>query len=250
MNLLASPEAEALIEKALQLDNSSAEAHATYGFIRMFHHYDWATAERELDRAIELNPNSATAHHWKGVYWSLRGRLDQAKAEMHLALDLDPQSLIVTADIGQLHYFAHEYDQAIEYCNRALAMDNSFVMAHLYLRDVYQMKGMDREFFEELLRTSAPVDRAQAERILATTGRKGVLSRELADPNYVSQTWHMEWLSASLGDKEKALEYLNRAFQERGIGAFILPFINVDPLYDFLRDDPRFKEILHRMNLP
>ena len=250
VNLLASPEAEALIDKALQLDNSSAEAHATYGFIRMFHHYDWATAERELDRAIELNPNSVTAHHWKGVYWSLRGRLDQAKAEMHRALDLDPQSLIVTADIGQLHYFAREYDQAIEYCNRALAMDNSFLMAHIYLRDVYQMKGMDREFFEELLRTSSRMDRAQAERILATTGRKGLLSRELNDPTYASQTWHMEWLSASLGDKEKALEYLNRAFQERGTGAFILPFINVDPLYDFLRDDPRFKEILHRMNLP
>ena len=125
-SFLPSPEAEALIDKALQLDNTSAEAHATYGFIRMFHHFDWATAERELDRAIELNPNSVTAHHWKGVYWSLRGRLDEAKAEMHRALDLDPQSLIVTADIGQLHYFAHEYDQAIEYCNRALAMDNSF----------------------------------------------------------------------------------------------------------------------------
>ena len=76
-----------------------------------------------------------------------------------------------------------------------------------------------------------------------------MLSLELNDPNYVSQTWHIEWLSASLGDKEKALEYLNRAFQERGTGAFLLPFINVDPLYDSLRDDPRFKEIVQRMGL-
>ena len=168
---------------------------------------------------------------------------------MHRALELDPQALIVTADIGQLHYFAHEYDQAIEYCNRALAMDNSFLMAHIYLRDVYQMKGMDREFFEELLRTAPPTDRAKAQRIFAATGRKGLLSLELDDPNYVNQTWPMEWLSASLGDKEKALEYLNRAFHERGIGAFLLPFINVDPLYDFLRDDPRFEEIVQRMGL-
>ena len=91
-SVLPSPEAEALIEKALQLDNASAEAHATYGFIRLFHHFDWVTAERELDRAIELNPNSVTAHHWKGVYLSLRGRLDEAKAEMHRALDLDPHA--------------------------------------------------------------------------------------------------------------------------------------------------------------
>jgi tetratricopeptide (TPR) repeat protein len=246
---IPSPEAEALIEKALQLDNASAEAHATYGFIRMFHHFDWATAERELDRAIELNPNSVTAHHWKGVYWSVRGRLNEAKAEMHRALDLDPQSLIVTADIGQLHYFAREYDQAIEYCKRALAMDNSFFIAHVYLRDIYQMKGMDQEFFEELMRTAGPGDRAKAQSILAHAGRKGVLSLELNDPIYMSQTWPMAWLSASLGDKEKALEYLNRALQEQGTGAFFLPFISVDPLYDFLRDDPRFKEILRRLNL-
>jgi tetratricopeptide (TPR) repeat protein len=215
----------------------------------MFHHFDWVAAERELDRAIELNSNSVTAHHWKGVYWSLRGRLDEAKAEMHRALDLDPQSLIVTADIGQLHYFAHEYDQAIEYCNRALAIDSSFFMAHVYLRDIYQMKGMDQEFFEELLRTAAPADPAKAQRIFAGAGRKGVLLAEFNDP-YVRVMGHMAWLSAGLGDREKTLVYLNRVLQERGTGAFFLPFINVDPLYDFLRDDPRFKEILQRMNLP
>lgn len=247
---IPSPEAELLIEKALNLDNNLAEAHATYGFIRMFHHWDWAAAESELDRAIELNPNSVAAHHWKGVYLSLRGRLDEAKAEMHRALDLDPQSLIVTADIGQLHYFAHEYDQAIEYCNRALAIDNSFFNAHVYLRDTYQMKGMDQEFFEEMTRTASPADRAKAQSNFAQAGRKGLLLGELKRPENARQTLHMVWLSASVGDKENTLEYLNRVFQERTAGAFVLPFINVDPLFDFLRDDPRFKEILHRMNLP
>ena len=247
--VLPSPEADALIEKALQLDNASSEAHATYGFIRMFHHFDWVTAERELDRAIELNSNSVTAHHWKGVYFSLRGRLDDAKAEMHRALDLDPQSLIVTADIGQLHYFAHEYDQALEYCKRALALDDSFFVAHIYLRDIYQMKGMDREFFGEMTATATPGYRAKAQRIFAGAGRKGLLSMELNNPDYIRQTWHMAWLNASLGDKDKTLEYLNRVLREQGAGAFLLPFINVDPLYDFLRDDPRFKEILRRMNL-
>jgi DNA-binding winged helix-turn-helix (wHTH) protein/TolB-like protein/Tfp pilus assembly protein PilF len=245
-----SPEAESLIEKALQLDNTSAEAHATYGFIRMFDHFDWVTAERELDRAIELNPNSVTAHHWKGVYLSLRGRLDEAKAEMHRALDLDPQSLIVTADIGQLHYFAHEYDQAIDYCNRALAMDNSFVVAHIYLRDIYQMKGMDQEFFAEFLRTTGSPHRAKAQSNFAQAGRRGLLMAEMKSPENQRRPWHIVWLSASFGDRNECLEYLDRLFKERGSGEFLLPFINVDPLYDFLRDDPRFKEILHRMNLP
>jgi tetratricopeptide (TPR) repeat protein len=168
---------------------------------------------------------------------------------MHRALDLDPQSLIVTADIGQLHYFAHEYDQAINYCNRALAMDSSFIMAHVYLRDIYQMNGRDQEFFEELVRTAIPADRIKAQSIFAHAGYKRVLSIELNDPYYLSQKGHMAWLNASLGDKDKTLEYLNRVLQERGTGAFFLPFINVDPLYDFLRDDARFREILLRMNL-
>jgi len=250
VSFLPSPEANLLIERALRLDDASAEAHATYGFIRMFHHFDWVTAERELDRAIELNPNSVTAHHWKGVYWSLRGRLAEAKAEMHRALDLDPQSLIVTADIGQLHYFAHEYDQAIEYCNRALAIDNSFFMAHVYLKDIYQMKGMDQEFFEELTRNTSQLDKAKVQRTYEGAGRKGLLLIEFNDPNYARQMGHMTWLSASLRDREKTLGYLKHVLEERGNGAFFLPYINVDPLYDFLRDDPRFREILHRMNLP
>ena len=108
---------------------------------------------------------------------------------------------------------------------------------------------MDQEFFKELLRTAPPADRAKGQRVFAGSGRKGVLLLELNDP-YVGPMGRMAWLSASLGDREKTLEYLNRVLQERGTGAFFLPFVNVDPLYDFLRDDPRFKEILHRMNLP
>jgi len=161
--------------------------------------------------------------------------------------DRDPHARILKPDLGRLHNFAHEYDQALERCNRARTMDNSFIAAHVYLRDIYQMKGMDQEFFEELSRTTTP-HTAKAQRIFAGTGRKGVLLLEVNDPN--RPMGHMAWLSASLRDREKTLVYLNRVLQERGTGAFFLPFINVDPLYDFLRDDSRFKEILHRMNLP
>jgi DNA-binding winged helix-turn-helix (wHTH) protein/TolB-like protein len=148
-----SAEAQKFVAKALQLDNTCAEAHATLGFIHMFHHWDWAGAGQELDRAIELDPDSSVAHHWKGVYLSLLGRLDEAKGEMHRALELDPLSLIITADIGQLHYFAREYDQAIDYCNRALALDNEFWVAHVYLTYIYRAKGMEQKTFDELLRS-------------------------------------------------------------------------------------------------
>lgn len=112
------------------MSNSLADADATYGFIPMFHPWDWPAAEKELDLAIELDPNSVTTNHWKGVYLSLRGRSDEAKAEMRRALELDPLSLVVMADLGQLHHFAHEYDQAIDYCNHALALDSHFGVAH------------------------------------------------------------------------------------------------------------------------
>ncbi|PWT94467.1 MAG: hypothetical protein C5B55_02700 [Blastocatellia bacterium] len=248
-----SPEAEALVEKALQLDGQLAEAHATLGFIKMFHHWDWVTAEKELDRAIELDPNSAIAHHWKGVYLSIRGRLDEAKAEMHRALDLDPLSLIILADIGQLHYFAHEYDLAIDYCKRVLAVDPDFWVAHEYLVDIYRAKGMDEEVFNELLKTdfrSSPPEVIQHERELYNRGGiRDIFEERL---NYFLKDGDHSSIGTAryysrLGDKEHALQWLDRAASHKTF--FWNAYIGVDPLYDSLHDDARFKEIIHRLNL-
>jgi len=255
-SLSRSAEAQSLVEKALQLDNTNAEAHATLGFIRMFHHWDWAGAGHEFDRAIELDPESSVAHHWKGVYLSLLGRLDEAKAEMHRALELDPLSLIITVDIGQLHYFAREYDQAIDYCNRALALDNEFWMAHVYLIYIYRAKGMEQKTFDELLRSQhQSLESKEGKRlneIFARSGLKGLdkdyLERSLSSADQGSLraiSWVQLYLNA--GDNDKALKWLSRATEER---EFLLPFINVDPFYDPLREDPRFKEIISHMALP
>ncbi|HEV8659580.1 MAG TPA: winged helix-turn-helix domain-containing protein [Thermoanaerobaculia bacterium] len=251
----ASPEAEMLIEKALQLDNTLAEAHATRAFLRMFHHWDWAGAEQGFDRAVALDPNSAPAHHWRGVYLSLRGRFDEAKAEMHRALDLDPQSAIITADIGQLHYFAHEYDQAIDYCQRALALDSESDMTHAYLRDIYLAKGMNHEVLAASLRTRWALEFASdpnMRAIYARSGPKGAALRQLEQK--VSSRhglsagfiWFMTWHSMVVGDREQTLRWLDRCYQEH---LFMLPFVNVDPLFDPLRDDPRFQEICQRIGL-
>lgn len=248
---MPSPEAEALIDKALKLDNNSAEAHATLGFIRMFQHWDWSAAESELDRAIQLNPNSAVAHHWKGVYLSIRGRLDEAKAEMHRALELDPLSLNILADIGQLHYLAHEYDQAIDYCNRALALDPEFNLAHVYLIDIYFMKGMDREALNELIRatSSNPEQAAVLRDIFSREGLRGVFSRYFLDTNDRSGIGLLgiSRQYCRLGDHEQALKWL--AISVEKPQAFWTPYINVDPLYDPLRHDRRFQEMLNRMGL-
>jgi len=250
---IPSPEAEALLDKALQLDDTLAEAHATRGFIKMFHYWDWDTAERELDRAIELDPNSALAHHWKGVYLSIRGRLDEAKAELHRALDLDPLSLIIMADLGQLHYFAHEYDQAMEYCNRALAFEPDFWVAHEYLVDIYRAKGMDREVLNEMTKLEYR-DSRNKQHVEETFARGGLnavfveqLNSSLNRDDRERPTIVLAKLYSRLGDREHALYWLNRALS--GQRYFWSAYINIDPVYDPLHNDPRFKEIVNRMGL-
>jgi DNA-binding winged helix-turn-helix (wHTH) protein/TolB-like protein/Tfp pilus assembly protein PilF len=251
-----SPEAEALIEKALKLDSGLSSAHATYGFIQMFHHWNWPATEIALDRAIELDQNSVSAHHWKGVYLSLRGRLDEAKAEMRLALELDPLSLIVMSDLGQLHYFAHEYDAAIEYCNKALALDKDFLMAHEYLADIYRVKGMDTQAANAWIkrRFSDSKSVENQKQIFAQSGLRGliqnerdsILSSDKTAPLSAAFVIAKDFLR--LGEHDKALDWLEVAFA--GTRSHWHPYLSVDPLYDSVRNQPRFKALLSRMNLP
>jgi DNA-binding winged helix-turn-helix (wHTH) protein/TolB-like protein/Tfp pilus assembly protein PilF len=250
-----SPEAEALIEKALQLDPTLADAHATYGLIRMFHKWDWAAAERALDRAVELDPNSSVAHHWRGVYLSLRGRLDEAKAEMQKALTLDPESAIITADIGQLYHFAREYDTALDYCRRALTLDPNFDIARNYITCIYIGKGMREKALSEFTSTAdgrAWEANAQISAIFTGSGAKHVAFKRfesMMTSAHVPRDFFLWWMTSMSvidGDRERALYYLDRGYREH---IFLLPFINVDPFFDPLRNDPRFEEIVRRMGL-
>ena len=211
-----------------------------------------------MDRAIELNPNSPVAHHWKAVYLSIRGRLDEAKAEMQHALDLDPLSLIIMTDLGQLYYFAHDYDRPSEYCNQALSFDRDFHDAHSYLIDIYRMKGLDRRAFDELLKAYSygPATARSAENSFARDGLRGVfnlqLQSQLQDAKSDSERRSLtalligQWY-CRLGDNEQALKWLAIAAEKPQ--TFWTPYLNVDPLYDPLRNDPRFKEILTRLGL-
>jgi tetratricopeptide (TPR) repeat protein len=220
---LPSPEAEAAAGKALELEPTLAEAHASLGMILMFHHWDWEGAERELRRAIELNPNYATAHHWYGVYLSLRGRLDEAKGAMRRALEIDPTSLIINADLAQLHYFAREYDEAEAQCKKVLEMDPNFLVAHAYLYSIYARHGK--------------IDEARQEAQTAV---------QLAGPTPPGNAILEAMAYAEAGNKDRAIASLERAWETH---MFLLPYINVDPIFDGLRSDPRFLHLLRRMEL-
>ncbi len=245
------PEAERAVKRALEIDDQLGEAHATRGFIQMFHHWDWASAEQEFERAIELNPNYATAHHWRGVYLSIRGRLDEAKQEMRRALEIDPTSLIINSDLGQLHYFARDYDAAIAQCRRVLEMDASFRMAHQYLYFTYIKKGMgDEAFREQLVITgiSNATEEARQRRLFAASGMRGLWQKSVNQARMQPQpdAYSVASLYALLGNKDESLHWLDRAYREH---AFLLPFINTDPLFDDLRTDPRFQDLLRRIGL-
>jgi DNA-binding winged helix-turn-helix (wHTH) protein/TolB-like protein/Tfp pilus assembly protein PilF len=247
-----SPEAETLIEKALQLDSTLSSAHATHGFIQMFHHWNWAESERALDRAIKLDPNSVTAHHWKGVYLSLRGKLDEAKAEMRVALELDPLSLIVMTDLGQLHYFAHEYDVAVDYCDKALALDKDFLVAHEYLADIYRAKGMEAQSAEAWIkrRFTDPKSVEEHRQLFARAGFRGLVQTErdvALRQDAKARAFTVARDCLRLGENEKALEWLEIAF--KGSKTHWHPYLNADPIYDDVRNHPRFQALLKQMNL-
>ncbi len=140
-----------MAKKALELDPSLGEAHATLGFLKMFHEWKWKEAEAELIKSIELNPGYATAHHWYAILLEIEGRNSEAKAELERALEIHPLSYNFLADLGQVHYHNHEYDKAKEYCRKALEIYPDFAFAHDYLFDIYLQTGEWSAAIEEKL---------------------------------------------------------------------------------------------------
>lgn len=135
------PETASALYKAIDLDPTLAEAYATKGFYETVHGWSWQEAEADFKKSIELNPGYATAHQWYATLLEIEGRNDEAKAEMRRALEINPTSYNFLADLGQIHYFSHEYGKAKEYCNKALEIYPDFPYAHVYLRNIYLQTG-------------------------------------------------------------------------------------------------------------
>jgi TolB-like protein/DNA-binding winged helix-turn-helix (wHTH) protein/Flp pilus assembly protein TadD len=254
---LAMPSAKAAAEKALELDGNLAEAHASLGLIAPFNNWNWADAERHYERAIELNPNYATAHHWYAEgYLMPVGRADEAIAEIRKAQQLDPLSAVIATDLGKELYFVRRYDEALVELRRAIELDPNFVGAHNWISDTLLEKRMYNDAVAELEKTKPfreeRVYIRQTAYLYARIGRRAEAraalrrSLELSKDKQVS-SGAVALTYAALGDKNESFQWLEKAYTERSSFMTSLKYWSV---FDPLRGDPRFADLLRRVGLP
>ncbi|PYK73841.1 MAG: hypothetical protein DME42_05975 [Verrucomicrobia bacterium] len=248
--------ARAAVTKALELDDSLAEAHASAALLYTLDlHLERAISE--LERAIQLKPNYATAHHWLGLNHMSLGRFDHAIAEEKRALELDPLSLIINADLGWTYFNARRYDEAEAQVRKTLEMDANFFLAHFYLGCVLQLKGRVAEAIPEFqkafdlnhdLYALAMLGQAYARNGQTEEARK-VLAQlnEEAKSRYVAP-YALALALLGLGEKERALAELERAYQTHDTNYLFV--IKADPLLDDLRGDPRFEALVQKVTGP
>ncbi len=252
-----SPEAEREVVEAFRLEPDLGEAHASQGFIRMFHYWDWAGAEAALRRAVALAPDYAQAHQWLGSCLMLTRRFDEARASLERAERLDPGSPSILLDLGLLAYYSGDDLGATRYCEQARAAEDvSYHPADDCLVRVYQQTGRYREAWEMdewMLGTTRPTRGSHAQRLRDGTrlwlektvpyARGEVIAAGLVNPN---MAYRMAEAFARLGDREAAIAWLDTA---AGRHAFLMPYANVDPVFASLRDGGGFRRILARMGL-
>jgi tetratricopeptide (TPR) repeat protein len=249
------PRAKAAARKALAIDDNLAEAHASLGYVTMRFDWNWPGAEAEFRRAIELDPGYPTAHQWYGILLLVLGRYDEAIAEVERAVDLDPFSIDISTDLGVAFFYARRYDRAIEQLRRTIEMDPNFAYAHFFLGLVYAAKGLYRDALDEFKRAAALAPEIGAYRIhlawaYALAGDTAEARRLLASLEEEEKTRFINpvWLARvyeSLGMRDRAFERLQQAYVER-IGSLIQLG---EPMFDGLRSDPRFTELLERLHL-
>ncbi|MFL5403461.1 MAG: protein kinase domain-containing protein [Gemmatimonadales bacterium] len=242
--------------KAIELDESLAEAHTSLGWVTFIYDWDWPAAEREFSRAIRLNPQYSTARQWYAWLLIAMGRFDEAMAEGRAAIELDPASVSIRRSLGWLQYYARQYDPALDTLRRALTMDPMAEETHRLLGLVYLQQGMFDEaaasFKEAMASTHHDVMAfAGLGHVAARRGReaeaRAILSQlhERAKHQYVTPV-AFTGLYVSLGDLDPAFEWLERAYRER---RGWLAYLNIEPLLEGLRPDPRFQRLVERMRL-
>ena len=253
----AMPRAREAATRALELDETLAEAHASLAYCLTNYYWDWAAAEREFKRCFELKPGYATAHHWYGLLYLVAiGQADEAVKEIRKASELDPLSLPISANVGLLLSVAGRHDEAIEQLTKTLELDPNFVYSHWQLAVVYERKGMYDEAIEEFEKAIALSGRGTLPTSLlghayAVSGRRdealAVVDQliEISKRRYIS-SYRVAVIFAGLGDKEQAFAWLDRAVDERD-GWLI--WLKLDPMVDPLRSDRRFNKLLRKIGL-
>ena len=247
------PKARSAARRALALDDNLAEAHTSLALMSMSYDRDWRTAEKEYVRAAQLNPNYATAHHWYAELLAFQGRFDEAEAASARSRELDPLSLIIAADHGAILYFSRNYAGAIEELRAVLAAQPGFPRAKMIVY-AYAQTGQ----FAEALAETARWSRDEPWTLAANAylyGRQGRLDaaraavRKLESSLGAGSADRAVMLAVAysgMNDKDKAIASLQRAYREH---ANSLVMLKVEPIFDPLRDDPRFQELLRLVGL-
>ena len=248
----AMPKARDAALKALALDDQLVEAHTALGLILNTYDYDFAGAEREFKRAIELNPNYATAHQFYGELLMYLGRREESEAEFRLALEIDPFSLIINRQYGESLIYARKYEASVVQLRKTLDLDPNFASTHASLSFIYQTIGKYQDAIEEY---------AKFQELIGEDGNAKIIRQSFAEGNfedflrtmtgenrpsnatsYSVATWY-----ALLGEKDKAFDELNKAFENR---EYSIVLLKVDPRFDEIRSDARFSALLRRVGFP
>jgi len=248
------PQAKAAAVKAIELDGSLGEAYASLGQIRLIYDWDWTAAEADFQQAVCLNPTYPTAHQWHGEYLVSMGLFDQGLAELKKAHDLDPLSLIINTNLGLNFYWARRYDLAIEQLERALDLEPNFFRARLHLGMCYERKSMYREAIAELGKARSISENSWTLAALgqchasfgATAEANNFLDQllDLSRRQYVSCTTIAVVYAGFANQADQAIEWLEKAYEER---SGLLIWLKVWPMFDRLRADARFVDLLRRI---
>ena len=250
------PKARAAAAKALAIDDSLAEAHASLATVKAWYEYDWAGAERHFRRALELNPGDAGIHaSYAGTVLWATGRVEEGEAEVRRAQELDPLSIAVATTLAWAFFHSRQFDRALVESQRILELDPTHIEAWLVVGATYSLKSMFPEAIAAFQKA-----RALGPNVLTALGLLGwayglsgarreaedVLAElnELRKQRYASM--YIAWVHLGLGEKQQALDWMEKAYMERDAMA---PYIKVGPSYDPLRSEPRFVALLEKMGL-
>ena len=243
--------------RAIELDEQSAEAHAALGTVKHAYDWDWAGAEREFKRAVEINPNNADARMQYGYHLMSMVRFDEALSEMKTAAELDPLSLEKMAGVGEVHYVRRNFDKAAEQFRRVIEMDPNSGFGHWALGNAYLQKGMYDEAIREYrvsipLSGDSPDESATLACAFALSGNEPEARRMIEELKQKSLQSHVPpslfaIIYTALGDRELAFEWLEKGYAGKD---FLLSVLNIEPLFEKLHGDPRFDDLLKRVGLP
>jgi serine/threonine-protein kinase len=257
------PKAKVAAQRAVDIDPALAEGYTSRAFVKLAYDWDWSGAEADFKKAIELNPRYPTAHQWYASFLVQMGNFDAARSEIEQAQQLDPLSPIISSNAGFYSYLQHRYDDAIQQYKKTLEIDPQFWVAHHYLGLAYAKKGMHREAIDELrLLLNAPGRGALPEGVVednpevaaslgfvyAEAGERAEAEaiqarlKKLSQQRYVTPLY-LAIVATGMKQNETAIDYLGDAFTKKHLG---LVLIRVDPIFDNLRSDTRFVELIKR----